>query len=175
MDALVIGAAACVWDDFALLEKLYGGLDHFETFAANDGGVLWPHFLHVWGTLHPDELPEREERRRENGYPDGYTTWGITGDVDKVLPHDWQIGGGSSGLLAACVANYLGAERIVLAGVPFDNQGYAVPHMHHGDGPWPYWRSYVEGLPPLARRHPWMMKKICSCSGFTREFFGPPE
>lgn len=101
MDALVIGAAACVWDDFALLEKLYGGLDHFTTFAANDGGVLWRGRLDHWCTLHTDELPEREERRRENGYPDGYTSWGITGKVDKVLPQDWQIGGGSSGLLGA--------------------------------------------------------------------------
>ena len=171
---LAIGSAECVSGDLQALERLAGPLDRFTICAANDGGVIWPGRLDYWFTLHPDELPEREERRREAGHPDGYVTVSISGDVDRILSRDWHLEGGSSGLDAAAWLHHVGHRRIVLCGVPLGPQRYAVTHPQHGDAEWPHWRGYQERVPSLAKQHSWLRECIRSMSGWTAEFFGEP-
>jgi hypothetical protein len=174
--ALVIGSADCVLEDIANLVHIVGAPleDVFDSFAVNDGGVLWPWTLDHWCTIHPDEMPEREKRRAAAGGDRAYRVWA----PEDVHP-DYRIDGLTSAGLATGVAHYLAPERkIVWIGCPFSKGGYAVPHMNHGTGPWPYWRTYMEALPAVLKRHPWITEYVRSMSGppnsFTREKLGTP-
>ena len=173
--ALILGAAACLRQDLAMLEEL-APIGLFEVFAANDGGVAYTGHIDHWVTVHPDELPQRRARRRKSGGDEDYLTWAISGAVDRILPHDYDVGEWTSVGRASCVARYLVPGRpIVWAGAPMDNMAYAVPHLHHGEAAWPHWRTYQEGVPSKAKQHPWIRSYIRSMSGWTAKFFGEPD
>lgn len=175
-NAVIIGSADCVMSDLARLNHIAGPIEAaFTTIAVNDGGVLWPGRLDHWVTLHPDELPDRIERRRKNGFPDGFTTWSNTGHVDRLIPQDYAIIGGGSAILAVSAARYL-RHRSTLVGCPMDAQPYFTEHPIHGNPDvWPYFRVYQEHLPPLTRKYPWLLAEVRSMSGFTAQVFGQPD
>ncbi|HKB54508.1 MAG TPA: hypothetical protein VKD22_10945 [Ramlibacter sp.] len=166
--ALALGAAACLPDDVAALREM-ADIDGWLVLAANDGGAWWPGRLDHWCSLHADEMAEREAKRKANGYPDGYRVW-----HGKHLPAGEALDGATSAFLAVAVAYHLGHRRIVLCGCPMDRQGYAAPHMHHGDGVWPYYATYQRTIPSQAKQHPWLMDCVRSMSGWTAKFFGRP-
>lgn len=169
--ALIIGAAECVHDDLDSVRAMVDWKlsDRFRIVGVNDGGVLWEGPLHDWVSIHGDEFPEREARREELGAPGGYRKW----TVEDVHP-DYRVDGGTSALLAAGAMRSEGHDRIVLAGCPFGPMGYAVKHMHHENGEWPFWRTYQEALPSLMRQHSWIEECVRSMSGFTRDLLGEP-
>lgn len=171
MIALVLGGAKSLAEDVAFARTL---VDPRECVivACNDAGYEWPGKLDHWVTSHPDELPIREEKRRQRGYPGGYETWTRTfpfGQRDKEALCDHTVGGyrdGSSGLLAVGVALEIGCHAI-LCGIPMEDQD----HFNRSGG-WEVATSY---------RTAWVMvqdalrRRARSCSGWTAELLGKPD
>lgn len=169
MIALVLGAADCLPEDVEAATAL---VDYRECLvvACNDAGILWPHRLDHWATLHPNELWWRERQRRERGYPDGYVTW------TKVWPPElkeneaicdrtldgWQ---GSSGLLALGAA-LQHAEAGILCGIPMDPR----PHIRRRKR-WGAAHNYRDRWEAL---HDTLAPRVRSMSGWTMERFGEP-
>lgn len=160
MNALVIGGASCLWDDLAAVGTWDG-----MVVACNDAGAVYPHRIDHFATLHPEKLDGwRAERERRGGNLD-FTTWSRRNPelVDRIL-EGWSSG--SSGMLAVGVALAVGAERVVLCGVPMQ----ATPHFfdpapwegvqHHAGA----WEARVDEL----------RGRVFSLSGWTRELLGPP-
>lgn len=175
MIAVVLGGAESLWDDVVALGELLDVRD-CVVVAVNDAGVVWPHRLDHWATMHPEELEDREAKRLANGYPMGYSTW--TRDypwglkerermADHVLSSD--MWGGSSGLLGVGAAWTAGARRIVLCGVPMDKR----PHFNRGTVD--NWVRAVENYKARwMERQADLSRWVRSMSGWTRETFGEP-
>lgn len=170
MIALVLGAADCLSDDLREAEKLVDPAACLVV-ACNDAGFLWPGRLDHWATLHPNELWLRERKRRANGYPDGYETW--TKVWPEGLKHNERICNhaisgyqGSSGLLSVGVALTVGADRIMLCGIPMDTRYHVVRKRRWAaaEGYRRRWIGLHNTLAPVVR----------SFSGWTRERFGEP-
>lgn len=165
MKALVIGSAACMPADQAAALELF---QPDVIVAVNHAGRDYPGPLDHWASFHPELLPRWIAQRAGSGLPDAGKLW--TGHHRACPPHlainrvrNW---GGSSGLLAACVALEIGADRIVLVGIPLDyTQG-------HYDDPKPwrdaanYRKAWVSHLDQLAN--------VRSMSGYTAEILGKP-
>lgn len=185
MKALVLGGAACVWNDVRASEERLGGEWWDLVVAANDIGCHWPGRLDHWCSLHPERftgakgwlnpLPGEhgwKALRRENGHPDGYLTWAKRTPtlVDKRLT---AFCGGSSGMLAVLVAREVGATQAVLCGMPMDRSGhFAESTVHAGKGDWPsadsHWRAWK-------RNYDKVVGWCRSMSGRTRILLGPPD
>src|SRR3954469_12773150 len=162
MIALVLGSAACVWDDVA------AALDLAKpdlVIAVNDMIHAWPLSLDCAATLHPQNLPRWLEARAAKGFPPPAQVWS-----HKPAPHvthttaDWQ---GSSGLLALKVALY---ERkcvgAILAGVPLDRSPHITDELPWKDAHafYPGWADHTSQIVRGAR----------SMSGWTQLRLGSP-
>ena len=175
---LVLGGARELWEDVEALEALVQGPWPGVVVATNNAGVDWPGFIDHWVTCHPEKLhgidPDGTgdwiRKRRENGFPDGYKTWGRRAPklVDEVIA-DW--GGGSSGFFALRVLHHLGCRRAVLCGVPMTKS----PHYHgdqagrdwrHADLHWRSWGRHMHRVDGG-----W----VRSMSGRTAERLGIPD
>lgn len=166
MIALVLGGADSLFDDMRGAMAL---VDDPLIVACNNAGFMVERLDH-WATLHPEELPWREERRRERGYPGGYVTWTRPyppGMKDREAGHrilaGWQ--GGSSGLFAVGVALEV-ADRAVLCGVPLDNR----PHFDRVSG----WATAEEYRDAWREKHDAMRGRIRSMGGWTADLLGVP-
>lgn len=208
MRAAILGGADCVWEDFRRLEDMVGGHWAYTTIAVNDAAChvppwrcecgrcqeawdtdLGPRTLDAIVTLHPEKLydvdPESGdggrwlERRRKNGHDDGCQLWANRAKdlVHHVIKH-W--GGGSSGLLAVAVAYEMGADQVVLCGVPMTER----PHFpeseeHDGEGDWvhadSHWRAWKRKLRRDDHRSRYLQENVRSMSGRTREVLGAPD
>jgi hypothetical protein len=168
--ALVLGGAACVWDDVRAAKALAeeAGVSFSIVVAVNDIGIEEPDITH-WVTLHPEKFGAWQAARAARGYPETYIAVAVDyaprrapGRVDR-RSKDW---GGSSGLYADKVALEDGASKVVLAGVPMT----PTPHFFNNT-PWKNFVSYQH-----AWRH-WKnsyARQTRSMSGWTRELLGPP-
>lgn len=170
MIALVLGGASSLLPDVAFAKTLVN--PRFCTIiACNDAGIEWPGPLDHWVTAHPDELPIREKRRRERGYPGGYETWTRpypAGMKDREAMCDHVITGyedGSSGLLALGVALKLGCHAI-LCGIPMDEQ----PHFNR-TGNWKAAKGYRNAWLAMEDQ---LRARARSCSGWTMGILGKP-
>jgi hypothetical protein len=182
--ALILGGAACVWDDVKAVEALLGHEWHEGyglVIAVNNIGVHWPRPLDHWCTLHTEKLgstkktgPGWLEQRTIEGHPGGYLVWtrkgkqrpGVTNTVSA-----WSLGG-SSGLLGIEVAQTLGVRRAILCGIPMDKSPhFAESRVHPPTKPWigagQHLRVWKKNL---GRIQGW----VRSMSGQTREMFGGP-
>jgi hypothetical protein len=172
--ALVLGGADSVWNDVAASEQTLG-CDWWDVVvAANDIGVAWPRTLDHWCSLHPNKLERWRTERTKRALPGPAVTWTKKGKrcrgVDREVTH--RFGGGSSGLLTVSVARAVGADRIVLCGVPMTKTGYfkeSTEHRHprnfsSADAHWRKWRLHAEELSGYVR----------SMGGRTRELLGAP-
>lgn len=144
--ALVLGGAACVFADFLWANSL--GVS-YRLVGVNDIRDDFPD-LDIWVTLHPEKFPDA-----------------FAPSVD--FPELWEPGGssGSSGLFAVrCAIERLGADRVILCGVPMDTQ----PHFYGGD-PWlaadGFWPAWIVAMPYIKNR-------VRSMSGRTRDLLGAP-
>lgn len=167
--ALVIGGAACIWDDMHAAINAMGGAPDFVV-ACNDIGADIPH-IDAWVTIHANKFRGWKAKRTKNGYPAAET---YTHDEQFKADHHvaWalpgQVTAGSSGLFAAKVALMdLGADNAILCGIPMDDS----PHFNT-DRPWDaaaaHWPAFEEMDAGIKAR-------IRSMSGRTRDYLGAPD
>ena len=175
--ALILGGAACVWDDVKMLEELLGHPWDGLVIAANDVGCHWPRRLDHWCTLHPEKLGGwLADRVRRGGNADLDTWTRKTGPKGGVPGHHHHLtawAGGATGMLAVQVAHTLGAVRAVLCGIPMTN----TPHfkestVHHSGRPWGSVNSHWRQWNTLRGR---MQGWVTSMSGRTRDLLGAPS
>ena len=174
MRALCLGSAACVWRDAAEALALF---EPDLVIACNDIGAAWPKRIDHWASLHPEKLPEWLFERVRRGHPvtPQMKFWACeTKKGPRGVTHLPDAREGSSGLLCVRVAEHLGAERIVLAGVPLVG-------MRHIDGES---RGTIEGRaweeaekyrPAWLAERTTTLANVRSMSGWTREILGPPD
>jgi hypothetical protein len=119
--ALVLGSAACLSADLSQARALLriAGVGRPVIIAVNDAGWWYPGHLDHWATLHPENLPAWLRRRAPRNRP---TTWSWKRDKDQPVDIILDKRYGSSGRFGANVARSLGADIIVLCGVPLDGR-----------------------------------------------------
>lgn len=173
--AVVLGGAACVWDDLARAQELCA----FDAvIAVNDAGAVYAGELEIWATLHPEKMAGWADARQVNGLPpariiaahDGNTQEGRRNryPVDLVVDYRWPgvIGSGSSVLFAVKVALGQGFERVVVCGAPMNSD----PHFFDGQ-PWKeadgFYKDWQDALPHIRGN-------VRSMSGRTMELLGLP-
>jgi len=150
--AVVLGGAACLWDDLVRLGAFTGAV-----VAVNQAGIHYPHPIQYWATLHPANLLHWRGERARRGHDMAFEAW-----TDRV--GGWDTG--SSGLHAAGCALRAGYGPVVLCGVPMD----ASEHFHgvdpwpHADVHWPAWLAKADE----------MRGRVFSMSGRTRDLLGAP-
>lgn len=171
MRALCLGGGAEVWEDVRRLEMLCGPWDGL-VIAANDIGSHWPRALHHWVTLHPTKMQPWIDLRREQGFPDGFKTWGgkVRGTINGMeFITPWSTG--SSGMLAVQVAALLGCERAVLCGIPMTPTAHFAESQERFGPVWysalSHWRAWRD---MKFRMEGW----VRSMSGNTKELLGEP-
>lgn len=165
---LILGGAACVWEDFARVRP-WGG----EIMAVNDIGAHLHDIVRHWCTLHPEYLAGWRAYRAGHCYGEGVPPsthaprW--RDGVDRV----WSMSnyGDTSGLFACFVGLMLGYESIVLAGVP------ATDEPHYFDPPWQRCSGYDPGI--AWSTWSWASStvfagRVKSLSGNTRDWLGAP-
>lgn len=164
--AVILGGAACVWDDLSGVERLVGEPWPDLVIAVNDAGAAYPGRLHHWVSLHPDKFPPWECERQRRGLNVDYETWAHQSLSYAPVTHALPLrGSGSSGFHAVRVAQELGCERVVLCGVPMN----ADPHFHNGVA----WNDVKRYLPAW-EHYKHEFSNVRSMSGHTRELLGAP-
>ena len=171
MNALILASADCLPADLRDFVEILGGRRWAHVvIAVGAAGVFYGGRIDHWVVLHADELPDLRELRARHGgrYRNAdYVTWTREGqpyaaNADRTAPH-WK---GSSGLLAVSVAFTLGAERIVLCGLPLD----ARPHLGSKDP----WHASANFRKDWLIRRALLSPRIRSMNGWTEETFGRP-
>lgn len=174
--ALVIGSAACVYEDLAGVYSLLDGVRPAYILSVNDfacqwaGYEAWDSSLDAFVTFHAEKLAGWRNKRIELGLPEP-GVW-ITAprrplpDFPVETVPNW---GGSSAFLAVSAAiNHFGADKIIVAGVPLC---YKTSHF---DKPKPFTAAGTY-------RRGWLTQKklldgrLKSMSGWTAEQYGMPS
>jgi hypothetical protein len=168
---LCLGSAACMAEDLAAAAELgiAPGVNGWVLCAVNHAGRQFDGPLPHWASMHANLFPMWTEQRRRAGRPDAGTLWGAK---RRVVPHGFPLSiapnwGGSSGLLAVSVAlNGLGADRVILCGIPIDaHQG----HFDDGKRVSPDMGNYKLAWQSAER---FMRGKVKSMSGHTQRLLG---
>lgn len=172
---LVLGGAACVWED--LIEAR--GLGTFDAVCAiNEAGAYYPGQVDVWASLHPEKFHIWARLRQEFGHSRAFTYAAHANNTHQGRPKAWPLdhvtdyrwpgmsSSGSSGLFAVKVMMEQGFDRIVLCGVPMN----ADPHFFDARA-WNEYTSFVDGW-KVALPH--VRDFARSMSGQTREWLGAP-
>lgn len=175
--ALVVGCAANVWREVDEAQSI-GSFD--RVYCVKLAGVHWAEGYFIWCTLHPEFMDKYESERRDLG---------MSGEYEIVAPLENEVGGhgkkgriarrvsyrykgmnasASSGIYAAKVALDDGFNRVVLAGVPLQQDG---GHFTRGK-PWMQVDSFTGGFEQSV---PHMKGKVRSMSGLTRDVLGYPD
>lgn len=180
--ALIIGRAGCVWNDIKGALGLFGQVGYaesaYDVIAINGVGCDLPFRIDHWVSFHAELFPMWMQNRRDNGYPfaypDGYQLW--TSARGRHMT-EWEkhykirmvdCNGGSSGMVAVLVALEIGAPKIVLAGVPLENE-----YGHYDKPGW--WDEAHLHRVAWEKLAPEVKARIRSLSGWTKEFFGSPK
>jgi len=174
--ALILGGAACVWDD---LERAKQFGPFAAVIAVNDAGAEFSGHVDIWATLHPEKLADWTARRKANGHSpagmyaahEGNTQQGRQNSfpLDYVTDYRWpgMSGSGSSGLFAVKVAMEHGYDRIILCGVPMQ----AAQAHFFDSSPWGETDSFTQAW-GIAK--PFIEHSTRSMSGMTRDLLGEP-
>jgi hypothetical protein len=159
---LVLGGASSLWDDLRALGPFQGTI-----IAVNDSGAVYPHRIDHLCSLHGDKIGGWARERRRRGLNADFLTWTRPehdGLADRYLS-GWSSG--SSGLFAVGVALELGAESVVLAGVPMQA---SAAHFFDRE-PWDAVSLYLRAWEARADA---LRGRVYSMSGWTRDLLGPP-
>ena len=170
---LVIGSAACVWEDLRHYDQQHGDQDRL---AVNDMMAYYPGRLQYGATLHGEKLPGWTFGQYFLCAKGGWPPMQVHSHVHRDgIRYVWplQREGGTSGIFAVMVGLLMGYERIVLAGVPCD----ASPRFF--DPPWKLHAQFgmetVQQEWQRARDEvPMFRERVCSLSGQTKEWLGAP-
>ena len=159
--ALVLGSAACVYDD---VEEALSLGEFAGIVGCNLIGRYWPGVMTAWCTLHPAHIKPWANRRREDGLPDHEQIYTHEG-------HPYRFPGqtlpGSSGLFALKVAlDDLGFDRAVLCGIPMD------PRPHFNDEK--TWYASMEYQVAWGQAFPYIRERARSMNGWTADLLGRP-
>lgn len=167
---IVIGGAIDVWNEYdRTIELLNEAQLEYNTFVTNDSIPLFPDYLDVAVSLHPNKLPIWAQARNKLGrnVPDFVVS--IRRDLCTLVTHYCADWGGSSGLYSVRVALELfGCTRVILCGVPMEiNRGHIIrgPKYH-----WPAvqfrnnWKVHQSEYSHMTR----------SWSGWTMKLLGTP-
>lgn len=168
---LILGSAQCLWRDVDAACEI----GEFQgVVAAKRAGVLWPHEMDAWVTLHPDRLGASVAERAALGLPPvprlfaHETAPEIPGIERTTYRFEGQKRSGSSGLFAAKVAlEDLGYDRAVLCGIPLTSEEKRLDYQHLWPGASNFRQGFIEALPRINHR-------LRSMSGWTMQLLGQP-
>lgn len=186
--ALVIGCAACVWEDLKAAKAL-GSYD--KIYCVKQIGIHYPEKFDVWVTLHPEAMDDYELKRSFIGLPNGYEivapppgelgSHGKKGNIARRVSYLWPgaatNASASSGIYGAKVAMEDGCDRIVLAGIPMTAEGgHFAPDTKNVLGQvrgkvWETQSAFVSGFNESIPR---LLGKVKSMSGYTKKVLGEP-
>lgn len=177
MIALVLGGADTLHDDLRAAYELTlprTAVAWNLVIAVNRAGIEIPPIDH-WASLHPECFhrdrggPGWFEQRYDRMSPavHGFAAWGPSSKpTNSVRPLDCTEDG-SSGYFGVEVAQHLGADRIVLCGIPMT----PTPHFD-SDEPWEmanaHWKHW------LREHEKGKLQGVRSMSGRTRDLLGAP-
>jgi len=174
-ELLVIGSAACVWRDLDRYERRHGVQDRM---GINDIMPFYPGWLKYGATLHTENLPwwyygQAVRMKKANiAHPPMQVH---STQPSPEVAHVWPIhrDGGTSGIFGAIVGFLMGYDRVILAGIPCDDQ----PRFY--EPTWEYHRQFgtksvLDEWYRLVEGVPWTRERIKSLSGRTRDIFGEP-
>ncbi len=180
MIALVVGSAACIWDDVKAAKELCS----FDAVCCvKRAGIAWPDRFDVWATLHPEFMDDYEARRKAAGLPDGYeivapkpsevgmhgSKGNIARRVSYLFPEmNASAGSGIYGAKVMVDAGY----RVILAGIPMTNEPHFMKHELWGTAAWGGLGSFLDGF---NKSVPYLIGKVRSMSGRTKEILGSPD
>lgn len=165
LSALVLGGAAGVWEEAAEARKLF---KPDILVATNHAGRDSPEPVDHWVSYHVELLPMWIAAREQAGLPAAGAYWSVerrhlaTTTLEVQRLPNW---GGSSGLLAVQVALHLGADRVVMCGVPMT----IAPH-YDSEASWRDSGNYKKAF--VTRQT--QLTAVRSMSGWTRELLGAP-
>lgn len=162
--ALVLGSGNTLADDKAKALELF---TPDLVIACNHAGRDEPGRVDHWVTMHPDLMPHWLSQRRAAGRPEPGQLWHARHRPPKLESTQIESWGGSSGLLCVAVAFEVGAERVVLAGVPMcKNNRHYDNHEQWWEARqyWPAWEKNVGR----------MQGRVRSFSGWTAKLLGLP-
>lgn len=155
MRYLVVGCAACVWDDLRSVPEGIGAI-----VAINHMGRDFPGDIAVAASVHHEKA--REFRRNDRPFVSTQLGTGVDLAYDEV-PYRH----GTSALYAVGFCFLKGATDVVLAGVPIDGSG----HYYDPSRPLPDFAAFRD---PWRQLLPKLRGRVSSLSGWTRETLGPP-
>jgi hypothetical protein len=169
-DLLIMGAAACLWDDLKRYDHLHIG----DRMALNDAMTHYPDRLDHGVSLHADMMHGFAFKQFYKG---AHNPWPIMQTHAHIpnyaVQHVWPLrrDGGTSGLFAIYISLLMGYERIILAGIPYDG------NQHFYEPPWMadsfYTRDDVQK--EFMQAIPFFKGKVKSLSGKTKDWLGEPE
>lgn len=186
--ALVIGCAACVWDDIKIAKAL-GTYD--AIYCVKQIGIHYPEKFDVWVTLHPEAMDQYELQRYKLGLPNGYSivapppeqlgAHGKKGNISRRVSYLWPgaatNASASSGIYGAKVALNDGFDRIVLAGIPMTSEGgHFLPDTKNvlGAVRGKVWKDHNVFICGFNESIPRLKGKVKSVSGYTKQVLGEP-
>jgi hypothetical protein len=162
--ALVLGCAECVWKDAEDAMKLF---EPDAIFAVKDMIARWPGRIDYGICLHPERTAEYMRQREVNGLSTKFQVWAhknTTPSFHHRVASDWA---GSSGLFGVRVALLQGFDRVVLAGVPMEQE-----HRHiRRKELWTEAGFFHKGW---IHRHDEIAPFVRSMSGWTKAMLGAP-
>lgn len=179
MIALVLGGAACRWEDVERATGMIGrrwdlvvGVN--EACCKRDGaGRAWTGPFDVLATLHAEKVfrwrHARAEMVRSLGRSPAWDPYEVWSSVRRtaVDRHFRGWTNGSSGLYAVSVALEMGATRVVVCGCPLDDRENAF----RGER-WTAFNRYRAGWTKRAEE---LRPRVRSMSGWTAELLGTPD
>ena len=182
--AIVVGSGKTVFKELTRLnESSYSKIKWIEQgnaviFAVNDVGMFLPRVDH-WVSLHGANLAAWKRVRWLHPHPDEFTKYHSVDayqDIDYVWANLTPVFA-LSGYFAAQIAYIMGAERIILCGCPGDGTPrFYDLYSRKKEGMSFYDSDGVrQQLEHEMKRLPEFKAKVCSMSGWTREFFGGLE
>lgn len=162
--AIVLGGAASVWDELAAALDL---APDAVMVACNHAARDLDGRLDHWVTMHPELLPMWIKARASAGRPPAGQLWSARHRPSPVPVNTIPTVGGSSGLLSAMVALKVGADRVMLCGIPIHQNGRHYDRSVRWIEARQYLAAWTKQLPVLAG-------KVRSFGGETGKMLGTP-
>jgi hypothetical protein len=169
---LIIGSAACVWDDLKDYDHRHQG----DRMAINDMLNYYPGQLQHGVSLHPKKLTMWSFNQAWEGRKAGWWPMQLHAHVPgEHVKHVWPLtrDGGTSGLFGVFIGILMGYREIVLAGIPCDDSPrfFDPPDQRH---PMFGLETVQEEWLRVRDSVPLFKDKVRSLSGNTAKWLGLP-